>query len=125
MGGHPSRGPGLASAGPGSSGLNDQARRVQADCLRARGYDQDAEYVARGWAEFDPGALEMLPPANGRADIVTGSLPHVRDLHRHTFSTYIGRPTYVLTYVPAYISRTFSLCFRRYRLGTLVAERAV
>lgn len=40
-----------------------RALEVQAACLRAKGYEQDAEYVESGWAEFDPSALEMLEPS--------------------------------------------------------------
>ena len=42
--------------------LNEQARKAQADCLRAKGYPRDAEYVEQGLVEFDPEALEMLEP---------------------------------------------------------------
>lgn len=42
--------------------LNRQALQAQAACLRARGYEEDAQAVANGLGEFDPGALEMLEP---------------------------------------------------------------
>jgi hypothetical protein len=42
--------------------LNDQGRRAQAECLRARGYEAEARQVEAGQVEYDPQALEMLDP---------------------------------------------------------------
>jgi hypothetical protein len=42
--------------------LNRQALRAQAECLRANGYEEDAQFVENGLVEFDPDALEMLEP---------------------------------------------------------------
>ena len=48
-------------------GLSKQALKAQAECLRAKGYDHDANAVENGWVEFDPDALEMLEPREAAA----------------------------------------------------------
>jgi hypothetical protein len=43
-------------------GFNKQALKAQAECLRAKGYPEDAKNVEKGLVEFDPDALENLEP---------------------------------------------------------------
>jgi hypothetical protein len=48
-------------------GLNEAALRAQAECLRAKGWEQTARDVEAGYVEFDPTALEMLEPNDGKS----------------------------------------------------------